>query len=86
MFCSECGTTMINPLTAKPNSPFNPSDEPFTMYGVFPGAFTCKMSELSQEFQPVGHCNCESSTLDVSTIHDGLPKFSGLVGLSDTVC
>jgi hypothetical protein len=80
MFCRECGVTMINPIMIKAGTEFNPGEAPYPIFGVFPGAFTSKMSEMAQEFQPTGHANCALSNVDTSRIHDGLPKYAHTFG------
>ena len=80
MFCRECGTTMLNPIIIKCGTEHNPTDVPGAIFGVFPGTFTHKMSELTKAFQPTFHLNCEFSLVDVSRLQDGLPKHLGWAG------
>ena len=66
---------MINSLSLKPETLFNPEKEAAPFIGVFPGTFTEKMSAFAKEWQPTQHVNCESAILPVAAIQDGLPKF-----------
>lgn len=67
MQCSSCGTRMLNALIFP--------DDGTERYGVFPSTFTEKLHNFIKTWQPRRHFNCESAILDMSSIHDGLPKY-----------
>ena len=67
MYCSICGTRILKAFYRKLD------DE--ERYGVFPGTFTEKTNNFIKEWQPRVDVNCESASIPVPAICDGLPKY-----------
>ena len=76
LYCTKCGSTMLNALYQRPNSVFNETDEPIDFICVFPSTFTEPMNRFIAAWQPASHGNCETSILPFEAINDGLPKWA----------
>lgn len=75
VFCSECGTILMNLGFKRPGQLGNNTSEKVPVCAVFPGTFTEHLSNFHQSWQPMFHQNCESSIIPIKAFDDGLPKF-----------
>ena len=67
-FCENCGTKVFNSY----EGPFN--DQQVSATGIFRSLFDDQLLARSERWAPQIHMHCEESLIDLSQLHDGLPK------------
>ena len=67
-FCKRCGSKVYNSMIAKKD------DSELELWGTFPSLFEDQAIATSDTWSPRMHVHCDQSFLDLSLLHDNLPR------------
>ena len=67
-FCERCGSKVYNELFSSGKNP------ELTLCGTFPALFDDEEIATSETWSPKKHIHCQESIMDLTKIHDSLPR------------